>query len=158
MCCELILVWAEICSGRRGWPSRPVVSNANAVAILIGVVLQIPEETQQASLLAAGLAAVKISAPQSGLGGLLAGVRQRDDTMTLSDGESLMGDPRVDHATDHGPGGCTVGRHLQSCFSFCIQSEHLQWLARPVQHPLFEQISLLFHALHTRPALLLARS
>lgn len=75
---------------------------------MIDVSLQIPEETQQASLLAAGLAAVKISPPQSGLGGLFAGVRQRDDTMTLSDGESLIGDPRVDHATDHGPGGCTV--------------------------------------------------
>lgn len=83
-------------------------SNASVIAILTGVTFQIPEEPQQASLLAAGLAAVKISAPQSGLGGLLAGVRPRDDTMTLSDGESLMGDPRVDHATDHGSGGCTV--------------------------------------------------
>lgn len=83
-------------------------SGTQAAAIVVGAIPQIPEETQQASLLAAGLAAVKISAPQSGLGGLLAGVRQRDDTMTLSDGESLMGDPRVDHATDHGLGGCTV--------------------------------------------------
>lgn len=77
---------------------------------------QIPEETRQGSLLAAGLAAVKKSAPQSGLGGLLAGARQRDDTMTLSDGESLMGDPRVDHSTDHGPGGCTVSREMLDRF------------------------------------------
>lgn len=37
-----------------------------------------------------------------------ASARQRDDT--LSDGESLMGDPRVDHGADHGRGGggCTV--------------------------------------------------
>lgn len=84
------------------------LSAASAVAILIRFTSQIPEETQQGSLLAAGLAAVQIGASQSGLGGLLAGARQRDDTMTLSDGESLMGDPRVDHGTDHGPGGCTV--------------------------------------------------
>lgn len=70
------------------------------------VIPQIPGETQQGSLLAAGLAAVKISASQPGLTGSLAGARQRDDT--LSDGESLMGDPRVDLGTDHGPGGCTV--------------------------------------------------
>lgn len=56
---------------------------------------------------------MKIGASQSGLGGLLAGARQRDDTMTLSDGESLMGDPRVDHGTDHGPGGCTVSVYMQ---------------------------------------------
>lgn len=80
----------------------------------IFLIPQIPEETQQGSLLAAGLAAVKISAPQSGLGGLLAGTRQRDDTMTLSDGESLMEDPRVDHGTDHGPGGCTVSSYTNT--------------------------------------------
>lgn len=88
------------------------LSSASPVAILIFVIPQIPEETQQGSLLAAGLAAVKIGASQSGLGGLLAGARQRDDTMTLSDGESLMGDPRVDHGTDHGPGGCTVSSYM----------------------------------------------
>lgn len=84
--------------------------SAGPVVKSIFTVPQIPEETQQGSLLAAGLAAVKINASQSGLGGLLTGPRQRDDTMTLSDGESLMGDPRVDHGTDHGPGGCTVSK------------------------------------------------
>lgn len=65
---------------------------------------QITGDTQKGSLLAAGLAAVKISPPQTGQIG--APMRQRDDT--LSDGESLMGDRRVDHGADHGPGGCTV--------------------------------------------------
>ncbi|CAM9391475.1 unnamed protein product [Hapterophycus canaliculatus] len=91
---------------------------------------EIPEDTQQGSLLAAGLAAVKISAPQSGLGGLLAGARQRDDTMTLSDGESLMGDPRVDHGTDHSPGGCTaeqlIGAVVAECKSRDLGSELTQ--------------------------------
>lgn len=112
----------------------PTANNTSVDEILTVIVLQIPEETQQASLLAAGLAAVKISAPQSGLGGLLAGVRQRDDTMTLSDGESLMGDPRVDHATDHGQGGCTVSRYLllyQCCFLFCRTIKALPSKARP---------------------------
>ncbi|CAN0016133.1 unnamed protein product [Ectocarpus sp. 4 AP-2014] len=80
---------------------------------------EIPEETQQGSLLAAGLAAVQIGAPQSGLGGLLAGARQRDDTMALSDGESLMGDPRVDHGTDHGPRGCTAEQLIRALASEC---------------------------------------
>lgn len=65
---------------------------------------QITGDTQKGSLLAAGLAAVKISPPQTGQ--IVAPTRQRDDT--LSDGESLMGDLRVDHGADHGSGGCTV--------------------------------------------------
>ena len=62
--------------------------------------------------MAVGLAAVKIGASQHGLAGPLTGARQRDDT--LSDGESLMGDPRVDHGTDNGPGGCTVRNVVES--------------------------------------------
>lgn len=61
---------------------------------------QIPGETQQGSLLAAELAAVKFSGSQPSQ---TVSARQRDDT--LSDGESLMGDPRVDHGADHGRGG-----------------------------------------------------
>lgn len=62
--------------------------------------------------MAVGLAAVKIGASQHGLAGPLTGARHRDDT--LSDGESLMGDPRVDHGTDHAPGGCTVRNIVES--------------------------------------------
>lgn len=89
---------------------------------------QIPGETQQGSLLAVGLAAVKIGASQHGLAGPLTGARQRDDT--LSDGESLMGDPRVDHGADHGPGGCTV-RHVLERVLRALAATTWSFMTRP---------------------------
>lgn len=71
---------------------------------------QITGDCEQGSLLARGLAAVKNSGPPQGHSGPVPTTRQRDDT--FSDGESLMGDPRVDHGTDHSAGGCTVSSLL----------------------------------------------
>lgn len=80
--------------------------------------------------MAVGLAAVKIGASQHGLAGPLTGARQRDDT--LSDGESLMGDPRVDHGADHGPGGCTVRNIVESVLrALAVATCGLAFLSRP---------------------------
>lgn len=100
-----IALWYEGCEERLNTLLR-VICQHSKQSCRLDIVPQIPGDTQQGSLLAAGLAAVKISASQPGQAGTHGGARQRDDT--LSDGESLIGDPRVDHSTEHGPGGCTV--------------------------------------------------
>ncbi|CAM9278217.1 unnamed protein product [Sphacelaria rigidula] len=79
---------------------------------------QITEETETGSLLARGLAAVKNSGPSTNQ---TSSTRQRDDTH--SDGESLMGDPRIDRGADHSLGGCTAQQLIGSLISECKSLE-----------------------------------